>query len=78
MAMLSHHFLLKLQVEMGAEAPALTVSQVRRLLHVLLPKRLFDEAGVNAEIEPIQRHNSAAYFSHRKQHLQALKRLQPK
>ena len=78
MTMLSHHFLVKLRVELGAEAPALTVSQVRKLLQVVLPKREFDEAGVIAEIERIQKQNYAAYLSHRKHQLQALKRLKPK
>jgi SRSO17 transposase len=78
MTMLSHHFLVQLRVELGAEAPALTVSQVRKLLQVVLPKREFDEAGVIAEIERIQQQNYAAYLSHRKQHLQALRRLKPK
>jgi hypothetical protein len=78
MTMLSHHFLVKLRVEMGAEAPALTVSQVRKLLQVVLPKREFDEVGVIAEIERFQKQNYAAYLSHRKQHLQALKRSKPK
>jgi SRSO17 transposase len=78
MTMLSHHFLVKLRVELGAEAPALTVSQVRKLLQVVLPKREFDEAGVVAEIERIQKQNYAAYLSHRKHQLRALRRLKPK
>src|SRR5713101_8498214 len=78
MTMLSHHVLVKLRVEMGAEAPALTVSQVRRLRQVALPKREFDEAGIIAEIERIQKQNYAAYLSHCKQHLQALQRLKTK
>lgn len=73
MTMLSHHFLVELRVEMGADAPALTVAQARKLLQVVLPKREFDEAGVIAEIERIQQQNYAAYRSHRKQHLQGLK-----
>jgi SRSO17 transposase len=73
MTLLSHHFLVELRVEMGADAPALTVPQARKLLQVVLPKREFDEVGVIAEIERIQQQNYAAYRSHRKRHLQALK-----
>jgi len=78
MTLLAHHFLVRLRVEMGADAPALTVSQVRQLLQVVLPKREFDEAGVVAEIERIQRQNYAAYLSHRKRHLQELRQSIPK
>jgi SRSO17 transposase len=73
MTMLSHHFLVELRVEMAEDAPALTVSQARKLLQVVLPKREFDEADVITEIERIQQANYAAYRSHRKRHLQALK-----
>jgi SRSO17 transposase len=68
MTMLAHHFLVGLRVDMGAEAPALTVSQARRLLQVTLPKREFDAEAALAEIERIQQQNHAAYCSHRKQH----------
>ncbi len=73
MTMLSHHFLVELRVEMAEDAPALTVSQARKLLQVVLPKREFDEAAVIAEIERMQHANYAAYRPHRKRHLQALK-----
>ncbi len=73
MTMLSHHFLVELRVEMADDAPALTVSQARKLLQVVLPKREFDAAAVITEIERIQQANYAAYRSHRKRHLQALK-----
>jgi SRSO17 transposase len=66
LTMLAHHFLVQLRVEMGAEAPALTVSQARRLLQVVLPKREFDAQAVLDEIERMQRQNHAAYRSHRK------------
>lgn len=72
MTMLSHHFLVQLRVKMGAEAPALTVAQVRQLLQVVLPKREFDEASIIAEIERIQRQNYADYRSHRKRHWRVL------
>ena len=68
MTMLAHHFLVRLRVDMRAEAPALTVSQARHLLQVTLPKREFDAEAALAEIERIQQQNHAAYRSHRKQH----------
>lgn len=73
MTMLSHHFLVELRVEMAEDAPALTVSQARKLLQVVLPRREFDVADVIGEIERIQQANYAAYRSHRKRHLEALK-----
>lgn len=78
MTLLAHHFLVRLRVELGTDAPALTVSQVRKLLQVVLPKREFDEEGVIAEIERIQQQNYAAYLSHRKRHLRELRTLKPK
>lgn len=66
MTLLSHHFLVRVRVEMGQQAPALTVSQVRRLLQVVLPKRTFDAPAALEELERIQRQNYAAYRAHRK------------
>ena len=66
MTMLSHHFLVRLRVDMGEAAPALTVSQTRQLLQVVLPKREFDAHTVLAEIQRTQNQNYAAYRSHRK------------
>jgi len=77
MTMLSHHFLVELRVEMEADAPALTVSQVRKMLQMVLPKRKLDETTVIAEIERVQRQNYAAYRSHRKRHRQALRKSKP-
>lgn len=78
MTMLSHHFLVQLRVEMGDQAPALTVAQVRKLLTVTLPKRQFDETTVLAEIQRTQQANHAAYRSHRKRKLRELNELSPK
>lgn len=39
--MLAHFFLWHLQIRLGKKAPALTVSQVRRLLAVVLPLKVF-------------------------------------
>jgi SRSO17 transposase len=72
LTMLSHHFLVSLRIDMGHDAPALTVSQVRRLLQVVLPRRPFDVQAVLNEIERIQRQNYAAYRSHRKRRLRKL------
>lgn len=73
LTMLSHHFLVRLRVEMGADAPALTVSQARRLVQVVLPKREFDAQAVLDEIERMQRQNHAAYRSHRKRRRRELR-----
>jgi SRSO17 transposase len=78
MTMLSHHFLVQLRVEMGDQAPALTVAQVRKLLNVTLPKRQFDEEAILAEIQRTQHSNHAAYRSHRKRKLRELSGLTPK
>lgn len=66
LTILSHHFLVQLRLDLGVEAPALTVSQVRRLLQVVLPKREFDAQAMLAELKRIQQQNYAAYRSHRK------------
>lgn len=78
MTLLAHHFLVRLRVKLGARAPALTVSQVRRLLQVVLPRREFDAREALAELERIQRQNHAAYRSHRKRHWRARKSPPPK
>lgn len=66
LTLLAHHFLVRLRVQMGHEAPALTVAQVRRLLQVTLPKREFDAPTALDELARIQQQNYAAYRSHRK------------
>lgn len=76
MTMLSHHFLVRMRVEMGDEAPALTVSQARHLLQVVLPKRKFEAQMVLEEIQRTQKQNYAAYRSHRK-HRRKQKRAKP-
>ena len=72
MTFLSHLFLVCLRVKMGADAPALTIAQVRQLLQVVLPQRQFDAQSALAEIERIQRQNRAAYLSRRKRKLREL------
>ena len=66
MTMLSHHFLVRVRVNNEDGAPALTVSQVRRLLQVVLPKRTFDAKSILQEIQRTQTNNYKAYLSHRK------------
>jgi SRSO17 transposase len=78
MTMLSHHFLVRVRIRLGHDAPALTVSQARRLLQVVLPKREFDAQAALTEIERIQKQNHAAYRSHRKRRLRHLCDYKPK
>ena len=66
MTLLAHHFLVRLRVNRGIEAPALTVAQVRKLLQVVLPKREFNAQRALAELARIQQQNHAAYRSHKK------------
>jgi SRSO17 transposase len=66
MTLLAHHFLVRLRVNRGIVAPALTVSQVRKLLQVVLPKREFNAEEAIAELARIQRQNYGAYRSHKK------------
>ncbi|MGH7491974.1 MAG: IS701 family transposase [bacterium] len=69
MTMLSHHFLVRTRVELGEDAPALTVSQVRLLLDIVLPKREFNAETILQELQRTQQQNYAAYRSHRKRRL---------
>jgi SRSO17 transposase len=66
MTFLAHHFLVRLRVNRGVAAPALTVAQVRKLLQVVLPKREFNVQSALEELARIQQQNYAAYRSHRK------------
>jgi SRSO17 transposase len=77
MTLLAHHFLVRLRVNRGIEAPALTVAQVRKLLQVVLPKREFNAQEALAELARIQQQNHAAYRSHKKRHWQDRKSLPP-
>ena len=42
---LAHHFLVRLRVQLGGVAPALTVEQVRLLIVSVLPTPVFDAAA---------------------------------
>lgn len=78
LTMLSHLLLVRLRVQLGDDAPALTVSQVRQLLQVVLPQREFDAQAAIDALERTQRQNYAAYRSHRKRRLRELKTSPPK
>ena len=64
--MLAHFFLWHLQIRLGKKAPALTVSQVRALLVVILPLRTYTVADVLELVAWVQRCNHRAYLSHRR------------
>lgn len=66
LTMLSHHFLVRMRAKLEEQAPALTVQQMRRILQVILPKRVFDDESILIEIQRIQQRNYDAYCSHRK------------
>ena len=78
MTMLAHHFLVRLRVNRGIVAPALTVAQVRKLLQVVLPKRDFNAHDAPAYLARIQQQNHAAYRSHKKRRWRDRKSPPPK
>ena len=70
--MLAHFFLWHLQCRLGKKAPALTVSQVRRLLAVGLPLKVFQADEVLQLIADMQQRHPRAYLSPRKRRLHEL------
>ena len=64
--MLAHFFLWHLKIRVGKKAPALTVSQLRLLLEVILPLRTYTVADALTRVAWIQRCNHRAYLSHRR------------
>ena len=63
--MLAHFFLWHLKLRLGKKAPALTVSQLRTLLDVVLPLRTYTVEGVLELIAWVQQRNHTAYRAHR-------------
>jgi SRSO17 transposase len=64
--MLAHFFLWHLKLRLGKKAPALTVSQLRMVLEVILPLRMYMVADALELVVWVQRCNHRAYMSHRK------------
>ena len=67
--MLAHFFLWHLQLRLEKKAPALTVSQVRRLLAVVWPLKVFQADEVLRYVAGMQQRQHRAYLSHRKRRL---------
>jgi SRSO17 transposase len=63
--MLVHFFLWHLKFRLGKKAPALTVSQVRRPLEVVLPRKIFALEEVLQLVKWTQQRNHNAYLAHR-------------
>jgi hypothetical protein len=55
-----------LEETLGKKAPALTVSQLRMLLEVVLPLRTYAIADVLTLVAWVQQRNHRAYLSYRK------------
>jgi SRSO17 transposase len=72
LVMLAHHFLVRLRVQLGMVAPALTVEQVRLLLMSVLPLPVFDAAAALRLVWYYQQRNYDAYVAHRRTRLRRL------
>jgi len=64
--MLAHFFLWRVKIRLGEKAPALTVSQVRRLLETILPLKTLTLAEVLRSVQWTQQHNHRAYLAYHK------------
>jgi len=69
--MLAHFFLWHLQSRLEKKAPALTVSQVRRFLTVVLPLKVFNAEDILRWVADVQQRNHRAYLAHRKRRVRA-------
>ena len=65
--MLAYFFLWHLKIHIGKKAPVLTISQMRRLLEVVLPLQRYSIEETLELVSWVQRRNHQAYRSHRKQ-----------
>ena len=64
--MLAHFFLWHLKIRLGKKAPSITLSQLRRLIEVVLPLRQYDiQTSLNV-VRSIQERNHRASLSHRR------------
>ena len=70
--MLAHFFLWHLHNRLEKKAPALTVSQVRRLLAVVLPLKVFNGDEVLQLVADMQQRHHRAYLAHRRRRLRAI------
>ena len=70
--MLAHFFLWHLKIRLGGKAPAITLSQLRILLEVVLPLRTFDVDKALEMVRWIQYRNHLAYQSHRKRKIEEM------
>ena len=64
-SMLAHFFLWHLKLRLGKKAPALTASQRRTILAVILPLRTYTIEAVLALVAWVQQHNHQTYRVHR-------------
>jgi hypothetical protein len=64
--MLAHFFLWQLKLRLGKKAPALTVSQLRIILDVVIPLRRYDIPDVLALVAWMQQRHHQASLAHRK------------